>query len=106
MQYRLPRDWLLNVRQRFRQSRLNGVFIDLGRHRDAQRHERLIIIGIPNNITTMEEHDSGLRHHIIDGFTLHPTVHPDIPVSVWHRASELGRVADSSRVERAYHLDR
>ena len=60
-----------------------------GGNRNAQRHERPLVFRIPSYPSPLGKHDAGLRHILIHGITLCPTVYSDLTDSIFHCAVEL-----------------
>lgn len=102
----LSGDRLLNVRQRLRKDSIHCFALHSRCDRNAERHERSLILRVLDHTTIVEQHDPRLRNNIVDGAALHPLIHSDPTDRLWHRAVRMGRVADSTGLECTYHIDR
>ena len=48
-------------------TRLDSFLVDSCCHRDAECHERAVVIRVLDDHAAMEEHEADLRHHSVDG---------------------------------------
>jgi Ca2+ transporting ATPase len=87
-------------------TRLDGFFVDSCCYRDAECHERAVLIRVFDDYAALEEHEADLRHHSVDGAS---SCHPlcSLPTgSFQHRTAELDRMAGSVADQCARHTDR
>ena len=97
---------LFHVHRRLRQSRLHHLALHPRRDRNAQRHERAFVLGVPTHAPTLEQYDPRLRHYAINGAALWSALHSDPAICLRYCATRVGRVADRAGLERPDHFDR
>ena len=97
MQRPIPRNRLRDLRQRQRQSRVHRLPLHPRRHRDAKRHERHLVLGIPAHAPPVGEYDPRLRHHVVHGVAFRATLCPVFAGLVFDRAVEFGGVEGCGR---------
>lgn len=89
MQRLLPRNRLQHVPQRHVQIRLNCLFVNPRRNRNAQRHERLVIQRVITHIPTMAQPHARLRNRVVYDPPFRDLVHPFLARVVCYCAAGL-----------------
>ena len=75
-------------------------------NRNAQRHERPLLLRVAAHPPAVAQHDARLRHRPLHGPALPPRLHPPAAARLRHRAPRPRRVENRRRLERPHHRHR